>query len=185
MDEKILLKTNSSSAAELVRKYREQCEFINENIESVLDAYELEHSAENAAKAVFHPQEVEHAFFASFDAGISHLPKSVRGRLHIEERESKTEHRKILFSLGKGLKQGFIIQNKMTFTPDMLAIEESFKTYLTGEPLLVYKRIQAIADGLNELFAGNPSMFWMQVLTLKDGKFGVNEDVDFERLTKK
>ena len=185
MDEKILLKTNSSAAAELVRKYREQCEFINENVESVLDAYELEHSEENAAKAVFNSQEVENAFFASFDACISHLPKSVRGRLRIEERESKAEHRKILFSLGKGLKQGFIIQNEMTFTPNELAIEESFKTYLTGEPLLVYKRIQTIADGLNELFAGYPPMFWMQVLTLKDGKFGVNEDVDFEQLTKK
>lgn len=82
------------------------------------------------------------------------------------------------------MKQGFIIQNEMTFTPNELAIEESFKTYLTGEPLLVYKRIQTIADGLNELFAGYPPMFWMQVLTLKDGKFGVNEDVDFEQLTK-
>ena len=87
--------------------------------------------------------------------------------------------------MGKGLKQGFIIQNEMIFAPDVLAIEESFKTYLTGAPLAVYKRIQTIADGLNELFAGDPPMFWMQVLTLKDGKFGVNEDVDFERLTKK
>ena len=51
--------------------------------------------------------------------------------------------------------------------------------------MAVYKRIQGIADSLNELFAGNPPLFWMQVLTLKDGKFGVNEDVDFEQLTKK
>ena len=185
MKEKILLKINSSAAAELVRIYREQCEFINENVESVLDAYELEHNAKNAIKAVFNPQEVENAFLASFDAGISHLPKSVRGRLHIEERESKAEHRKILFALGKGIKRDFIIQNEMAFTPDVLAIEESFKTYLTDEPMAVYKRIQAIADSLNELFAGNPPLFWMQVFTLKDGKFGVNEDVDFEQLTKK
>ena len=183
--DKVLLKTNGNAAAESVRKYREQCEFINENGENVLDAYELEHNAVNAGKAVFHPQEVENAFFASFDAGIKHLPKSVRGRLHIEERESKTEHRKTLFTLGRGLNPDFVIQNEMTFTPDVLAIEESFKTYLTGEPLVVYKRIQAIADDLNNLFAGNPPLFWMQVLTLKDGRFGVNEDVDFEQLTKK
>lgn len=185
MEEKILLKTNGNAAAESVRKYREQCEFINENVESALDAYELEHNAENATKAVFHPQEVENAFFASFEAGIKHLPKSVRGRLHIEERESKTEHRKTLFTLGRGLNPDFVIQNEMTFTPNILAIEESFKTYLTGEPLSVYKRIQAIADGLNELFAGNPPLFWWQVFTLKDGKFGVNENVDFEHLIKK
>lgn len=185
MEEKVLLRTNSSAAAESVKQYREQCEFINENIENVLDAYELEHNAVNAGKAVFHPQEVEDTFFASFDAGIKHLPKSVRGRLHIEERESKTEHRKTLFTLGRGLNPDFVIQNEMTFTPDVLAIEESFKIYLTGEPLAVYKHIQVIADGLNELFAGNPPLFWMQVLTLKDGRFGVNEDVDFEQLTKK
>lgn len=185
MEEKVLLKTNNSAAAELVKQYREQCEFINENVENVLDAYELEYNTVNAAKAVFNPQEIEDAFFASFDAGIKHLPKSVRGRLRIEERESKTEHRKTLFALGKGLNPDFVIQNGMTFASNVLAIEESFKTYLTGEPLAVYKRIQAIADGLNDLFAGNPPLLWMQVFTLKDGKFGVNEDVDFEHLIKK
>lgn len=176
---------NGGAAAQAVKQYREQCDYINENVEAILDVYEMEHTAENAAKAVFHPQEVENAFFASFDAGISHLPKSVRGRLHIEEREAKEEHKKTLFVLGKGLNPDFVIQDGTIFTPNVPAIEESFKTYLTGDALEVYKRIKAIADGLNELFAGNPPLFWMQVLTLQNGKFGVNEDVNFNGLIKK
>ena len=183
--EKFLLKKNDGAAAGAVKQYREQCEYINENVEAVLDAYEMEHTAANAEKAVFHPQEVENTFFASFEAGIKHLPKSVRGRLKIEERESKAEHKKTLFALGKGLSPDFVAQNGMTFAPNVPAIEESFKTYLTGDALEVYKRIKTIADGLNDLFAGNPPLLWMQVFTLQNGKFGVNEDVDFNRLIKK
>lgn len=61
------------------------------------------------------------------------------------------------------------------------AIKESCKRYITdAKEIEVYNNVKQAADALNLLFDGDIPVTWWGIFQAKDGKFAVNENLNFE-----
>lgn len=180
--EKILISEDKNKAIRMINGLQEKCDKANETIPAIFKANDIELTQDTFRMAIFSPRQIEKVYYDTLKEKIKNFPQVIQVTAR-NEAEFAVES--ILDELGKlefsYQEKPFITLSGNSCKANEEAIKESCKHYLTSaKEIEVYNNVKQAADALNLLFDGDIPITWWSIFQAKDGKFAVNENLNFD-----
>lgn len=180
--EKILISNDSNKATRMINELQEKCNKANEAIPFLFKANDIELTPDTFRMAIFSPRQIEKVYHDTLNEKIKGFPQVIQVTAR---NEAEFAIESILDELGKlefsYQEKPFISLSGTSCKVNEEAIRESCKRYITdAKEIEVYNNVKQAADALNLLFDGDIPVTWWSIFQAKNGKFAVNENLNFE-----